>query len=87
MFEVKGYIKEYYIGYKLVAKEILETTDVKKFGYIGRQLEILKEDIKYKKNTITKGTEVYTEVSPICGKLLGNQKEKFQILANSRNKI
>ena len=87
MFEIKGYTKEYYIGYKLVAKEILETTDIKIFGYIGRKLETLKEDIKYKKKTIRKGTEVYTEVSPICGKLLGSQKEKFQILANSRNKF
>jgi len=87
MFEIKGYTKEYYIGYKLVAKEILETTTREKFGYIGRKLETLKEDIQYKKKTIKKGTEVYTEVSPICGKLLGSQKEKFQILANSRNKF
>ena len=40
MFEIKGYTKEYYIGYKLVAKEILETTDKKKFGFTNRELEV-----------------------------------------------
>ena len=87
MFEIKGYTKEYYIGYKLAAKEILETTDKKKFGFTNRELEVLKKDIKYKNKIIKKGTEVYTEISPICGRLLGSQKEKFQILANSRNKF
>ena len=87
MFEIKGYTKEYYIGYKLVAKEILETTDKKKFGFTNRELEVLKKDIIYKNKIIKKGTEVYTEISPICGRLLGSQKQKFQILANSRNKF
>ena len=87
MFQIHGYLKEYYIGYKLVGKERLESTDRKKYGYQGRQLETLTEDIKYKNKYIRKGTEVYTEVSPICGKLLGSQKEKFQILAQSRIKF
>ena len=47
-------------------------------------IETLQEDMMFKK-IYKKGTEVYTEVSPICGKLLGTQQEKFQILANSRS--
>lgn len=84
MFEIHGYTKEYFIGSKLIGKEILETPDRKKLGYTGRKLETLQEDIMFKK-LYKKGTEVYTEVSPICGKLLGTQQEKFKILANSRS--
>jgi len=83
MFEINGYSKEYYIGSKLIGKEILETPDRKRLGYTGRKLETLQEDIMFKK-LYKKGTEVYTEVSPICGKLLGTQQEKINILANSR---
>jgi hypothetical protein len=83
MFEIHGYLKEYYIGSKLIGKETLETPDRKSLGYTGRKLETLQEDIMFKK-LYKKGTEVYTEVSPICGKLLGTQQQKFQILANSK---
>ncbi len=83
MFEINCYLKEYYIGAKLIGKETLETPDRKSLGYTGRKLETLQEDIMFKK-LYKKGTEVYTEVSPICGKLLGTQQQKFKILANSK---
>lgn len=86
MYEIKNYIKEFYINGKLIGKIILEKPDREKLGYSGKRLEILSEDIKFKK-LYKKGTEVYTETSPICGKVLGTQKEKFQILANSRIKF
>ena len=49
MFEINGYSKEYYIGSKLIGKEILETPDRKRLGYTGRKLETLQEDIMFKK--------------------------------------
>ena len=83
MYEIKDYLKEFYIDGKLIGKIILKKPDRKKLGYPGKRLEILSKDMKFKK-TYKKGTEVYTETSPICGKLLGTQREKFQLMSNSR---
>jgi len=84
MFKIHGYTKEYYLNKKLIGKVILEKTDRKVYGYSGRQLEVLQKDIKFKK-LYKKGTEVYTEVSPICGKIKGSLKERIQVLKRSRN--
>ena len=86
IFEIKGYIKEYYIDQKLIGTIILEKPDREKLGYPGKRLEVLDTDIRFKK-LYKKGTEFYTETSPICGKLKGSLKKKFQILANSRIKF
>jgi hypothetical protein len=86
MYEIKNYTKEYYINNKLIGTIILEKPDREKLGYPGKRLEVLDTDIRFKK-LYKKGTEVYTETSPICGKLKGSLKNKFQILANSRIKF
>jgi hypothetical protein len=83
MFEIHGYIKEYYIGSKLIGKIQLQKPDREKHGYTGRRLETLEQDTKFKQ-IYKKGTKVYTELSPICGRLLGTWEEKINILANSR---
>jgi len=87
IFEINGYIKEYYIDQKLIGTIILEKPDRIKFGYSGKRLETLTEDTKFKNRTYKAGTQFSTETSPICGKILGSQAEKFKILANSRIKF
>ena len=84
MYEINNYTKDYYINKKRIGYEILETPDRDVMGYTGRRLEILKCDTKFKKKLYKKGTEVYTEVSPICGKLLGTREEKIQLLYKSK---
>lgn len=87
MYEIKNYTKEYFINHKLIGTIILEKPDREKLGYPGKRLEVLTENIKFKNKIYRAGTEVYTETSPICGKLKGSLKKKFQILANSRIKF
>ena len=87
MYEIKNYTKEYYINNKLIGTIILEKPDREKLGYPGKRLEVITEDIIFKKRIYKAGTEFYTETSPICGKLKGSLKRKFQILANSRIKF
>ena len=84
MFEIHGYTKDYYIQGKFVGYIKISTPDRNVMGYSGRVTETLQEDTIIRKKTYKKGTEVVTEVSPICGKLEGTWGEKISILANSR---
>tara|TARA_R100000935_G_scaffold20470_1_gene38669 strand:- start:245 stop:505 length:261 start_codon:yes stop_codon:yes gene_type:complete len=83
MFEIKEYHKEFYIEKKLIGKIILQKPDRETFGYSGKRIEILQEDIIFKKK-YKKGTQVITELSQVCGKLIGTQEDKINILFNSR---
>ncbi len=87
MYEIKNYVKEFYLRGKLIGKIILDKPDREKLGYPGKRLEVLTEDTQFKNKIYKAGTEVHTETSPICGKVLGTQAEKFRILANSRIKF
>jgi hypothetical protein len=84
MFEINGYTKDYYIHGKFVGYIKIPTPDRDVMGYSGRKKETLQEDTIIKKKTYKKGTEVITQVSPICGQLKGDWDEKINILANSR---
>ena len=48
---------------------MLEKPDREKYGLYGKQTEVLENDIVLKnKRIIKKGTEVVTELLPICGR-------------------
>tara|TARA_R100000900_G_scaffold139268_2_gene118801 strand:+ start:907 stop:1173 length:267 start_codon:yes stop_codon:yes gene_type:complete len=84
MFEIISYSIDYYVNGKLYGSVKLPEPDRKTMGYAGRQTKIQTTDLKLKK-LIKAGTTVTTECVPICGKLLGTQREKFAILQNSRS--
>lgn len=72
IFEIFGYSKDYYIGNKYMGSITLNEPDRQVFSYGGRQVAILEEDIVFKnKKRIKKGTEVMTELIPLCGKMVG----------------
>lgn len=84
MFEIKNYSKDYYINKKFIGYVVIEKPDRKNMGYTGRMTETLTSDLRLKNKLYKKGTEVVTEVSPICGKLLGSWEYKIQLLAKSK---
>ena len=64
VFKILGYTKDYIINNKVVG-----TIDREIYGYGGKRKEILTEDVVLKnKKIIKKGTEVTTELLPICGR-------------------
>lgn len=87
MFQHLYYSKEYYLDGKYVGSVKLDAPDRKTMGYMGRELETLQQPIIAKKTgkqvTLKAGT-YKTELIQICGALKGTQKEKFEILKNSR---
>lgn len=87
MFKHEYYSKEYYQNGKFVGSIKLEMPDRKTLGYMGRVLEYVNNPInaiKTGKKVTLKPGEYKTELIQICGKLMGTQKEKFEILKNSR---
>jgi len=88
IFENKGYHKEFYINGKLMGCQTLNTYDGV-CGYSSKQNLLANEDIVIdksynKKFIINKGQSYTTQIIPLCGKVLGTQREKLNILANSR---
>lgn len=83
-FEVFGYSVDYRVNGKFIGSLKIDTPDREVVGYHGRRLEVLKEDIKIGKKTIRKGTEVLTEMFPLCGRIKGSHKEQLDVLFNSR---
>lgn len=83
-FEVFGYSVDYRVNGKFIGSLKIDSPDRDGVGYSGRRLEVLKEDIKIGKKTIKKGTEVLTEMFPLCGRIKGSYKEKINVLFNSR---
>lgn len=75
MFEKLGYSIEYYSSGKYIGSLVLaiESTE-RPLGYAGRAYFKLNDDIMLKKGNKTvkvkKGTEVYTEMIQLCGKML-----------------
>ena len=69
-FEIVGYSKDYYT----LDKKYIGSLECKKdrdvFGYLGRQKELLTEDLIIKKKKIKKGNEVLTEIFPINGRII-----------------
>lgn len=87
MFQHVNYSKEFYKDGKFVGSLILEKPDRNIMGYSGRRIENISEPFEVKKTSkkITLKAGLYkTELIQICGKLIGTQKEKFEILKNSK---
>ena len=84
MFEIISYSIDYYVDGKLYGSVKLPKPDRQIMGYSGRQTKIQPTNLKLKK-LIKAGTTVTTECVPVCGKLLGTQKQKFAILQQSRS--
>jgi len=75
-FQINGYSMDIYVKGKYVGNKTLQEPDRTKMGWYGRKTEILKEDllITHKNGskinlTIPKGTEIYTDLFPICGRM------------------
>jgi|TARA_R110000787_G_scaffold40596_10_gene100758 hypothetical protein len=84
MYEIQSYSVDYYVDRKFYGSVKLSKPDREIMGYSGRQTKIQETNLKLKK-LIKAGTTVTTECVPICGKLLGSQREKFAILQKSRS--
>jgi hypothetical protein len=82
IFEILGYTKEYFIKNKLIGNIVVQEPDRKVYGYEGKVKEVLQDDIVLKnQKVIKKGTEVTTEIMPICGraniKFFGSKENKL----------
>lgn len=72
-FELNGYEIDYFQDGRYLGSIRIEEPDRDTCGYQSRRYEIADRDIKFKKNkVIKKGTRYYTELIPICGKVVGN---------------
>ena len=69
-FENVGYSKDYYTLDKKYIGSVVCDKDREVYGYLGRQKEILLEDMILRKKKIKKGTELLTEIFPFCGRIL-----------------
>lgn len=80
IFEIKGYSKDYFVKGKFIGTIVLDKPDRKVYAYAGKITEVLENDVLLKnKKIIKKGTEVVTELLPICGRarvgFFGSQKK------------
>jgi hypothetical protein len=69
-FETIGYSKDYYTLEKKYIGSAVCNKDREVYGYLGRQKEILTQDLILRKKKIKQGTELLTEIFPLCGKLI-----------------
>lgn len=69
-FETIGYSKDYYTLDKKYIGSLVCEKDRDIFGYLGRQKELLTEDLIIKKKKIKKGTELLTEIFPLNGRII-----------------
>lgn len=73
-FEIIGYMEDYYIGLKYIGSINSKEQPGREFSYGGRHRYILSEDIVLNnKKRIKGGTEVMTQLIPLCGKWLGGK--------------
>jgi hypothetical protein len=72
-FEIFGYSVDYHIKGKYIGDVRLDKKDREQVGYLGRKVEILKENIIFKNGKkIKSGTEIMTMMYPLCGKIKNN---------------
>jgi hypothetical protein len=69
-FEKVGYSKDYYTLEKKYIGSVICDKDREVYGYLGRKKEILLQDLILKKKKIKQGTELLTEIYPLCGKII-----------------
>ena len=70
-FENIGYSLDYYVAGKYFGSIRVEKADREVYGYLGRKLSVTDVDIVLSnKKRIKAGTEVKTELFPLCGKII-----------------
>jgi len=67
-FENIGYFKEYYCNNDFIGSIVTQDAD-QDFGFMSRVFHVAKSDFKIGKKWIKKGSEYYTVLMPLCGKL------------------
>jgi hypothetical protein len=88
IFKNEGYHKDFYVNGKYVGFHKLETYNGI-CGYLSKQNFIANEDILIKKSfnksyVIKKGKNYTTQITPLCGRIIGDRKQKLNLLSNSR---
>jgi hypothetical protein len=68
-FETVGYSKDYYTLERKYIGSLVCEKDRDIYGYLGRQKELLSEDLIIKKKKVKKGIEVLTEIFPLNGRI------------------
>ena len=85
IFEIHGYTTDFYIRSKFIGSIKQNKPDRETLGYHGRVTEVTTQDIILDNGKrIRKNTPVTTECMAICGKVIGTQAEKLEIIKNSR---
>ena len=70
-FENIGYSMDYYVLGKYFGSIRVEKADREVYGYLGRKLSVTDADIVLSnKKKIKAGTEVKTELFPLCGRMI-----------------
>jgi hypothetical protein len=69
-FEAIGYSKDFYNTEKKYIGSLVCEKDREVYGYLGRKKEVLTNDIILRKKKIKKGTELLTEIFPLCGRII-----------------
>jgi hypothetical protein len=69
-FEIVGYSKDYYTLEKKYIGSLVCEKDREVYGYLGRKKEILIQEIILRKKKIKKGTELFTELFPLNGRII-----------------
>ncbi len=92
IFHIFGYHVDYYVNSKYIGHVDIDNPDRKDLGYGGRQTYELVEPIQVTKSTgkttiLPQGLVVQTECIPLCGKIKGDVKQRWQILREHYNKL
>jgi hypothetical protein len=92
IFEVFGYHVDYYVNSRYVGHIKIDQPDREQLGYSGRQHVQLAEPIQVTRSggattILPVGLNVTTECIPLCGKIKGDVKQRWQILREHYNKL
>ena len=72
-FELHGYHIDHFQDGKFLGSIKIDEPDRDSYGYLSRKYELATKEIRFSKNkVIRKGTTYYTELVPICGKVIGD---------------
>lgn len=85
VFKIHGYHLDFYNGRKYVGFIRMDQPDRETFGYSGRQQITLTDDVEIERSNgkpaiLTAGSEFTTECIPICGRILGDHKNRIETL-------
>ena len=92
IFEVFGYHVDYYVNSRYIGHIKIDQPDRDHLGYSGRKQYVLVEPIqvttsKGKTTILPIGINVTTECIPLCGKIKGDVKQKWQVLREHYQQI